>query len=102
MVGGAVAVVFGQWSMVNQFCLVQRKRKREREREREKSDGERKEMRKKYKIMICTAIVTMYICTITIAIVHLCTILHPLMWVFFWSVHISTLFSILHLLMQVL
>ena len=41
--GGAVAVVFGQWSMVNQFCLVQRKR----EREREKSDGERREVREK-------------------------------------------------------
>ena len=25
----------------------------------------------------------MHICTVTIAIVHKCTILHPLMWVFF-------------------
>ena len=32
MVGGAVAVVVGQWSVVDQFCLVQRKRERERER----------------------------------------------------------------------
>ena len=45
MVGGAVVVVVGQWSMVDEFCPVQRKR--EREREREKLDGERKEVREK-------------------------------------------------------
>ena len=47
MVGGAVVVVVGQWSMVDEFCPVQRKREREREREREKLDGERKEVREK-------------------------------------------------------
>ena len=39
------------------------------------------------KILNAIAIVTMHICTVTVAIVHLCTILHPPMWVFFffWS-----------------
>ena len=56
----------------------------EREREREKSDGERREVREKiYKIMICTTTITVHICTVTVAIVHKCTILHPLMWIFF-------------------
>ena len=45
VVGGAVVVVVGQWSPVDEFCLVQRKR--EREREREKSDEERTEVREK-------------------------------------------------------
>ena len=26
----------------------------------------------------------MHICTVTVAIVHKCTNLHPLMWMFFW------------------
>ena len=43
VVGGAVVVVVGQWSAVDEFCLVQRKR----EREREKSDEERTEVREK-------------------------------------------------------
>ena len=43
VVGGAVVVVVGQWSMVDEFCLIQRKR----EREREKSDEERTEVREK-------------------------------------------------------
>jgi len=64
--------------VVDQFCPVQRKR----ERERKKSNGGE---RKKYKIIISTAIVTVHICTVTIAIVHKCTILHPLMWIFFCS-----------------
>ena len=37
------------------------------------------------KIMYRRVIVTMHTCTVTIALVHLCTILHPLMWVFFLS-----------------
>ena len=37
------------------------------------------------KIMYRRATVTVHICTVTVAFVHLCTILHPLMWVFFWS-----------------
>ena len=48
---------------------------RDREKEREKTN----------KIIIASAIVIMYICTVAIAIVHKCTILHPLMWVFFCS-----------------
>ena len=41
--------------------------------------------RKKYKIINRRATVTVHICTVTVAIVHKCTILHPLMWVFFWA-----------------
>ena len=39
--------------------------------------------RKKYKIINRTATVTVHICMVTIAIVHKCTNLHPLMWMFF-------------------
>ena len=35
------------------------------------------------KILNASATVTVHICMVTVAIVHLCTILHPLMWVFF-------------------
>ena len=37
------------------------------------------------KIMYRRVTVTMHIYTVTVALVHLCTILHLLMWVFFWS-----------------
>ena len=36
------------------------------------------------KILNASAIVTVHICMVIVAIVHLCIILHPLMWVFFW------------------
>ena len=35
------------------------------------------------KIMYRRATITVHICTVTVALVHLCTNLHPLMWVFF-------------------
>ena len=35
------------------------------------------------KILNAHATVTVHICMVTVAIVHLCTILHPLIWVFF-------------------
>ena len=41
--------------------------------------------KKNTKILNARATVTMHICTVTVALVHLCTILHPLMWVFFCS-----------------
>ena len=40
--------------------------------------------RKKYKIIDRRATVVVHICMVTVAIVHKCTILHPLMWVFFF------------------
>ena len=43
----------------------------------------KKEREKTNKIINRSATVTVHICTVTIAIVHKCTILHPLMWVFF-------------------
>ena len=52
--------------------------------------------RKKYKIINRSATVTVHICTVTVAIVHKCTILHPLMWVFFGPKCVKRLhFSIL-------
>ena len=59
--------------------------------------------KKNTKILNAQATVTMHIYTVIVALVHLCTILHPLMWVFFWSkCAYLNIFSILHLLMQVL
>ena len=52
---------------------VKPERKRESEVERGKNN----------KISNARAIVTLHICTVTVALVHLCTILHPLVWVFF-------------------
>ena len=36
------------------------------------------------KILNASATITVHICMITVAIMHKCTILHPLLWVFFW------------------
>ena len=49
------------------------------------------------KIINTHAIVTVHICTVTVAIVHKCTIMHKLVWVIFYSncVKLAT-FSILH------
>jgi len=41
-----------------------------------------KEREKIIKILNASVTVTMHICMVTVAIVHLCTILHPLIWVF--------------------
>ena len=46
---------------------------------------ETKREKKIVKILNAHATVTMHICTITVAIVHLCTTLHPLILVFFCS-----------------
>ena len=49
------------------------------------------------KILNGSATVTMHICTVTVAIVHKCTIMHKLVWVFFSSNCVkSATFSILH------
>ena len=50
-------------------------RKRESEVEREKNR----------KILNARDTVTVHICTVTVALVHLYTILQPLMWVFFFN-----------------
>ena len=42
-----------------------------------------KEREKITKILNASATATVHICMVTIAIVHLCIILHPLMWVCF-------------------
>ena len=55
------------------------------------------EREKTNKILNGHAIVTVHICTVTVAIVHKCTILHSLMWVFFCSKCVKwAFFSILH------
>ena len=62
-----------------------------------KSESKNKEREKTIKILKAHDTVTVHICTVTIAIVHLCTILHTLMWVFFCSKYVkSVIFSILH------
>ena len=48
---------------------------------RERKKGAKLEI---IKILNARAAITVHICTVIVAIVHLCTILHPLMWVFFW------------------
>ena len=49
------------------------------------------------KILNGSAIVTVHICMVTVAIVHKCTIMHKLVWVFFSSNYVkSATFSILH------
>ena len=54
------------------------------------------------KILNAHATVTVHICTITVAIIHLCTILHPLMWVFFCSKCVKSVsFFILHNFAQI-
>ena len=56
--------------------------------QKEKREGKRsrdKREKKINKIINASAIVTVHICIFTVAIMHLCTFLHPLMWVFFWS-----------------
>ena len=50
--------------------------------EREKKKGAKLEITK---IMYRRATITVHICTFTVVFVYLCTILHPLMWLFFWS-----------------
>ena len=58
-------------------------RKRESElRVRATRDNERE---KNTKILNASAIATVHICMVNVALVHLCTILHPLTWVFFGS-----------------
>ena len=55
-------------------------------REKERVSGrENVRERNNTKIMYRIVTVTMHICIITIVLVHLCTILQPLMWVFFGS-----------------
>ena len=64
----------------------------------ESESRDKREREKKInKILNAYAIVTVHVCTVTVAIVHKCTILHPLMWVFFCSncVKLATFF-ILH------
>ena len=51
----------------------------------------------KCKTLVCKATVTMHICTVTIALLYICTILQTLMWVFFWLKCVKlTTFCILH------
>ena len=58
--------------------------------------------RESNKIINTHAIVTVHICTITVAIVYLYTSLYPLMWVIFCSNCVKVVtFSILHIYAQV-
>ena len=59
------------------------KAKTKRESGESESESIAKREKKTNKILNGHAIVTVHICTVTVAIVHKCTILHSLMWVFF-------------------
>ena len=71
--------------------------KTKRESGESESESIAKREKKTNKILNGHLIVTVHICTVTVAIVHKCTILHSLMWVFFYSncVKLATFF-ILH------
>ena len=59
-------------------------------------DTKRRREKKLIKKINGSATVTVHICTVTVAMVHKCTIMHPLMWVFFGSKCVKRLhFSIL-------
>ena len=65
------------------------------------ADGEEREKKMSeseiIKILNAHVTVTVHICTVTVAIMHLYTILHPLMWVFFCSKCVKSVsFFILH------
>ena len=62
---------------------------------RKMKSNQRQEREKINKIINASTTITVHICTITIAIVHLCTFLHILMWVFFW-VKMCKMKDILH------
>ena len=65
-------------------CVYQRKKKMMRALVLQMEKREKKWAKLEIiKIMYRTVIVTVHIYTVTVALVHLCTILHPLMWVFF-------------------
>ena len=79
--------------------LREDKRIKKAEEERDQMRGEiirRKMIEEREKIINRSAIVSVLICIVTVAIVHKCTILHPLMWVFFGPKWVKRLhFSIL-------
>ena len=53
------------------------------EREGGETQYTKEERKKIINILYAPATVTVHICTVTVAIVHFYTSLHPLMWVFF-------------------
>ena len=63
----------------------------------EEERGKKKSESEIIKILNAHATVAVHICMVTVAIVHLCTILHSLMWVFFCSKCVKSVsFFILH------
>ena len=54
-----------------------------KEKKWDKREHQRQEREKTNKIINVSVTVIVHICTVTVAIVHKCTILHLLMWVFF-------------------
>ena len=79
-------------ALMTRTVRVEARRRREKEKEAEtkeikknEKNGWQLETREKKinKIINASTTITVHICTITVAIVHLCTFLHLLMWVFF-------------------
>ena len=82
-------------------CVHLRKKKMRKGKSLSSSCTEKREKKRVQteinKITNTHAIVTMHICMVTIAIVHKCTIMHKLVWVFFCSNCVKVVsFSILH------
>ena len=71
--------------------------------ERESESNRDQEREKIVKILNAHATITVHICMVTVAIVHLCTTLHPLIWVYICSKCVKLVtFSILHILIRML
>ena len=101
LVGNELGLLLGNWRKLEQARLMRWKKEscarqwwNVKEREVRLSTEERE---KTINILYAHATVTVYICTVTVAIVHFYTSLHPLMWVFFCSNYVKWAhFSILH------
>ena len=79
-----------RWSTMARLWRDSREQWRSVEERRAWSESQTREKKrvrwreKNGKILNAKATVTMHICTVTVAFMYLCTILHPLMWFFFF------------------
>ena len=91
----------GRWLIgcVDEERACEMKKKKKREEEGIESNC----VREYNKIIICKAIVTVYICTVTVASMDICKGIQALMWMGFEQYCVNfTTFSIIHPLMRLL
>ena len=82
------AAVVWCWSMeffVRQWCDVDHGERGERGVRWEQQRQKERERKKKLLKYLCKCYSNRAYCTVSVAIMHKCTILHPLMWVLFWA-----------------